>query len=87
MNEIMNKIADILSYPSKKHNFREVLNELTTLGNPEYSNLLYIVSKLHTIRIQQETGEYELEQRYKKRMNDLKEEYHRLKENGNLERN
>lgn len=76
----MNKIADILSYPFKKHNFREVLNELTALGNPEYSNLLYIVSKLHTIRIQQETGEYGLSERYEKRMKELKNEYNRLKE-------
>lgn len=78
MNEIMNKIADILSYPSKKHNFREVLNELTALGNPEYSNLLYIISKLHTIRIQQETGMYGLAERYEKRMKELKNEYNRL---------
>lgn len=78
--KIKTMIADILSYPNKakRTNFREIVNALTEIADVKYNNLLYIVTKLHNIRIQQETGEYELEQRYKKRINDLKEEYNRL---------
>lgn len=77
-------LAEILTFPNRKHNFREILNKLTDEADARLSNILYIISKLHNIRIQQETGLYGLEERYEKRMNELKEEYNRLKEENNV---
>lgn len=78
--KIKKMIADILSYPNKakRTNFRDIVNTLTEIADVKYNNLLYIITHLHNIRIQQETGEYELEQRYKKRIKELKEEYNRI---------
>lgn len=78
--KIKTMIADILSYPNKvkRTNFREIVNALTEIADVKYNNLLYIITKLHNIRIQQETGMYALEERYEKRIKELKEEYDRI---------
>lgn len=80
IEKIKKAIADILSYPNKakRTNFREVVNALTEIADVKYNNLLYIITKLHNIRIQQETGMYSLEERYEKRIKELKDEYNRI---------
>lgn len=78
--KIKTMIADILSYPNKakRTNFREIVNALTEIADVKYNNLLYITTKLHNIRIQQETGMYALDERYEKRIKELKDEYNRI---------
>lgn len=78
--KIKKMIADILSYPNKakRTNFREIVNALTEIADVKYNNLLYIITKLHNIRIQQETGMYGLDERYEKRIKELKDEYNRI---------